>query len=166
MQTRTLLSCLLLSLITARAAPLPQSEDLTVSVQAKVVGQNDGNEGAEDRGIIGMALDLLTGTPPEASPSPGGLVVHTGSGGQFHQAYPGTVPGFVGSGYAGYGGYGGYGGFGAKVGNNGGSTPSFRTSQDNPTAEKPAEQEPKSAAVLPKVSYSLSKLPGITLTET
>lgn len=49
-----------------------------------------------------MALDLLTGTAPEASPSPGGLVVHTGSAGQFHQAYPGTVPG--------YGGYGGFGG--------------------------------------------------------
>ncbi|KOU27407.1 hypothetical protein ADK53_37135 [Streptomyces sp. WM6373] len=30
---------------------------------------------AEDRGIIGMALDLLTGTPPEASPSAGGLLI-------------------------------------------------------------------------------------------
>ncbi|KXN66834.1 hypothetical protein CONCODRAFT_73409 [Conidiobolus coronatus NRRL 28638] len=79
------------------------AEDIKL-VKEKVRKQNDGNEEAEDRGIIGMALDLLTGTTPEASPSPGGLVVHTGSGGQFHQAYPGTVPG--------YGGYNPYfGGF-------------------------------------------------------
>ncbi|KXN65196.1 hypothetical protein CONCODRAFT_13301 [Conidiobolus coronatus NRRL 28638] len=74
-------------------------------LQNKILAENEGNSGdAEDRGIIGMTLDLLFGTSPEASPTPGGLVVHTGSGGQFHQAYPGTVPGF------GYGGYGGYGG--------------------------------------------------------
>ncbi|MBZ4320158.1 hypothetical protein [Streptomyces huiliensis] len=71
-------------------------------VKDKILSQNNGDEDAEERGIIGMALDLLTGTTPEASPSPGGLVVHTGSGGQFHQAYPGTVPG--------YGGFGGFGG--------------------------------------------------------
>ncbi|KPH99338.1 hypothetical protein OV450_5276 [Actinobacteria bacterium OV450] len=66
------------------------------AVQEKVIKQNDGDEGAEGRGIIGMALDLLTGTTPEASPSPGGLVIHPGSGGQFHQAYPGIVGGLAG----------------------------------------------------------------------
>lgn len=32
--------------------------------------------------------------PGSLSPTPGGLIVPTGSGGQFHQAYPGTVPGY------------------------------------------------------------------------
>ncbi|MFF4331133.1 hypothetical protein ACFYZT_32090 [Streptomyces sp. NPDC001591] len=50
-------------------------------IEQKIVSQNDGDDSGTDRGIIGMALDLLTGTPPEASPSPGGLVTHTGSGG-------------------------------------------------------------------------------------
>ncbi|KXN70830.1 hypothetical protein CONCODRAFT_6534 [Conidiobolus coronatus NRRL 28638] len=58
-----------------------------------VVKQKSENPNIDDRGIIGMALDLLTGTPPEASPSSNGLVVHTGSGGQFRQPVPGPVPG-------------------------------------------------------------------------
>jgi hypothetical protein len=64
------------------------------TVKDRVLKENDGNEDAEDRGILGMALDLLTGTTPEASVTPGGLVVHTGGGGQFHQSYPGAVPGY------------------------------------------------------------------------
>ncbi|KXN66835.1 hypothetical protein CONCODRAFT_73410 [Conidiobolus coronatus NRRL 28638] len=85
-------------------------------IEEKIVSQNDGDDSGTDRGIIGMALDLLTGTTPEASPSPGGLVVHTGSGGQFHQAYPGTVPGYGYGGFGGFGGYGGYGGYGGGYG--------------------------------------------------
>ncbi|WP_328777929.1 hypothetical protein OIE52_50295 [Streptomyces canus] len=79
----------------AHAADQHTQKDGAASVAAvaqKPRAQNAGDEDATDRGIIGMALDLLTGTTPEASPTPGGLVVHTDPGGQFHQAYPGTVP--------------------------------------------------------------------------